>query len=633
MELLSYLGKVNLYWILFYACYWLLLRRHTFFQWNRAYLIGSLVISFVLPLLSFAGQAPVIEPAVYVAAAIPVYISTPASESHFGHWVQFFWAIQALGAALMLSKLFEAVQDLRAFIRDGETVHFDNYTLILLPHSETGSFSFLHWIVINRNDYENHFDLILRHETVHVMQKHSFDILFVELLKMAFWFNPVLWFYKKSFQEVHEFLADEQAPNREHYTKFLVAYALDTPVASLTNHFFNSSLLLTRIQMIYRNRNSQWSLGKYLIVVPIVGVMVLLTSARERLMDAVEKRSTSFSTAVDSVHVEGQIYDESRKPIAGAIIVIKGGTKGTSTDAMGYFQMEGVPQNSRLVISHINYKSHEFKVGEARSEHFVFTLKNEGAAIAETVVFSPSPATVKSDDQPDKTVNRDMSNIVFTVVEQKPEFPGGPSALSQYLMQHVVYPMEAIENKVTGEVIVSFIVNEKGYVRSPSIIKGLGSGIDEEAVRVVLNMPKWDPGVQNGHPVPVKYTMPIKFDLTSPGKIEPDRRQGFFEQKEIPANMKLRGTDFTFGQQNPLVFIDGVKQKERGNGGMANAKTENIQFISVLKGQSATSMYGEEGKEGVILIQTKKSSGFLQQEPLELPQSVNKKYYKKESKN
>ena len=633
MELLSYLGKVNLYWILFYVCYWLLLRRHTFFQWNRAYLIGSLVISFVLPMLSFAGQATVIEPAVYVAAAIPVYISTPASESYFGHWVELFWAIQALGAALMLSKLFETVQDLLAFIRDGETVHFDNYTLVLLPHSETGSFSFLHWIVINRHDYENHFDVILRHETVHVMQRHSFDILLVELLKMTFWFNPVLWFYKKSFQEVHEFLADEQAPNREHYTRFLVAYALDSPVASLTNHFFNSSLLLTRIKMIYKNRNSQWSLGKYLVVVPIIGVMVLLTSARERLLDAVEKRSTSFSTAVDSVHVEGQIYDESRKPIPGAIIVIKDGTKGTSTDAKGYFQMEGVPQNSRLVISHINYKSHEFKVGEAKSERFDFTLKTEVATIAETVVTSPSPNSNNA-DQPGNPAPRDTSNIVFTVAELKPEFPGGPSALSQYLSHNIVYPTEAVDNKVQGEVTVSFIVNEKGYVRSPTVVKGLGSGIDEEAVRVVLNMPKWKPGIQNGHNVPFTYTMPIKFDLTSPGKIESDKRQGLFTNPLMPGTMNsLKGTNFTFGASGPLIFVDGVKQKERGNGGMANAKTENIQFISVLKGQSATSMYGEEGKEGVILIQTKKSSGFLQQEPLELPGTGSKKYYKNESKN
>ena len=101
----------------------------------------------------------------------------------------------------------------------------------------------------------------------------------------------------------------------------------------------------------------------------------------------------------------------------------------------------------------------------------------------------------------------------------------------------------------------------------------------------------------------------------------------------MPTDLKMNDTRFTFGDKNPLIFMDGIKQKERGNDYMSNVKTDNIQSISILKGQSATSMYGEEGKEGVILIQTKKSSGFLQQEPLELPGTGSKKYHKNESKN
>ncbi len=600
MELLIYLAKVNLYWMLFYACYWLVLRRHTFFQWNRAYLLGTLLISFALPLLDFSGQAPVIEPAVYVAAAIPVYISTPESESYFSNWTQFLWIIQGLGAVLMFSKIAEAIQDLRSLIRQGETIEFDQYTLVLLPHDETGSFSFLKWVVVNRNDYENHFDLILNHEAVHIKQKHSIDILLIELLKTAFWFNPILWFYKKSLQEVHEFLADEQAPNRDQYTEFLVSYALNTPVASLTNHFFNSSLLLNRVQMIYKNRNSYWSLGKYLIIVPIIGMMVLLTAARERLLDSVSKYA---SAANATVSVEGTVKNSSGAPIPGANIVVKNGTRGTATDAKGHFKLDSVPANSSIVISHINYVSQEIKIGASRPDRLVISLKNADNTLSQVVV---GPATQEL-SKSSTAAESEVPNKIFTAVEQKPEFPGGQPALSQYLSQNIVYPSEAVQNKTQGEVTVSFIVNEKGYVRSPKIVKGLGSGIDEEAVRVVLNMPQWTPGIQSGRNVPVKYTMPIKFDLLAPVKVDTDKRQGFFPQREMPVGVAIRGAkDFTFGEQKPLIFIDGVRQKERGTDGLKDIKTETIQSMSIIKGQTAISGYGYDGNDGVILITTKK---------------------------
>lgn len=602
MEALIYLGKVNLYWMLFYACYWLVLRRHTFFQWNRAYLLGSLLVSFLLPAMGTGTQAPVLEPAVYVAAAIPVYVATPESQSYFDQWVLFLWVIQGIGAAIMLSKIVEAIKDLRTLLKQGETITFDHYTLILLPHNDTGSFSFLKWIVINRNDYENHFDLILSHEDVHIRQKHTIDILLIELLKLFFWFNPALWFYKRSLQEVHEFLADEQAPNRDQYTQFLVSYALNTPVASLTNHFFNSSLLLNRVQMIYKNRNSYWSLGKYLIIVPIISAMILLTAARERLLESVNKYALKTDKLIT---VEGNVKNTAGEAVPGAVIVLKGGTRGATTNDKGYFKLDSIPQNSSLVITHISYKAQEVSIGTKKTGLLTVVLKPADNTLAATTITGNSNTAT---DTPTSaaTIERDLNKIVFTVVEQKPEFPGGQPALSQYLSRNIVYPAEALENKTQGEVTVSFIVNEKGYVRSPAIVKGLGSGIDEEAVRVVLNMPQWTPGIQSGQKVPVKYTMPIKFDLSAPVEDETDKRQGFFPQGDMPTSIKMRDNKLSFSGKRPLVFVDGVKQKERGTDALKDLPTNIIQSINILKGQSAKAVYGDEGNEGVILITTKK---------------------------
>lgn len=102
---------------------------------------------------------------------------------------------------------------------------------------------------------------------------------------------------------------------------------------------------------------------------------------------------------------------------------------------------------------------------------------------------------------------------VFTVVEQQPEFAGGMSALNQYLGKNIRYPAAAQRANVSGRVFVSFVVNTDGSIQDVTVLKGLGFGTDEEAVRVVKSMPKWRPGKQSGRPVRVKYNLPINFQL------------------------------------------------------------------------------------------------------------------------
>jgi beta-lactamase regulating signal transducer with metallopeptidase domain len=282
MEILIYVGKVSLYWTLFYACYWLLLRQQTFFVWNRIYLISALLISFALPFVIYPESAPAI-PAVYYVSSPAITINTSSAEQFpLLTWGHFLWFVYVLGALFMSFKLYTHTRQLNTFLKEGELIELDDCKLVLIDSNRIGSFSFLKWIVVNRNDYENHFDAILRHETVHMQQWHSLDILLVEVMKVIFWFNPVLLLYKKSLQEVHEFLADYEAPSRESYAVFLISYALNAPVASLTNHFYKPSQIKTRIQMIYKNRSSKWLLGSYLLIFGMIGIVALLVSGCEQ---------------------------------------------------------------------------------------------------------------------------------------------------------------------------------------------------------------------------------------------------------------------------------------------------------------------------------------------------------------
>ena len=105
---------------------------------------------------------------------------------------------------------------------------------------------------------------------------------------------------------------------------------------------------------------------------------------------------------------------------------------------------------------------------------------------------------------------------VYTVVEKQPEFPGGRQALENYLMATVRYPSEAKKAGVKGRVFTSFIVEPDGQITHVQLLRGLGYGCDEEAIRLVQNMPCWKPGGQSGRPLRVKYNLPILFGIDYP---------------------------------------------------------------------------------------------------------------------
>jgi TonB family protein len=113
-------------------------------------------------------------------------------------------------------------------------------------------------------------------------------------------------------------------------------------------------------------------------------------------------------------------------------------------------------------------------------------------------------AQLKPDDSP-----------TFTVVEEMPSYPGGDDARIKFLVENIVYPKEAKEKKIMGTVYVSFIIDKTGSVTDVNVLRGIGGGCDEEAVRVVNLMPKWVPGKKAGKNVRVQFYMPIKFTLSS----------------------------------------------------------------------------------------------------------------------
>jgi TonB family protein len=648
MEALLYIGKVSLYWILFYACYRLFLRQQTFFMWNRIYLISALLISFALPFIIYPESAPEL-PVIYEvsAATYSVNYVKPVETSIFT-WVNAILLIYLFAVLRRFYEMFNNIRQLQGFIRDGELIELEDCKVVLIDSNDVGSFSFLKWIVVNRNDYENHFDAILRHEMVHTSQGHTFDILLVEILRIIFWFNPTLILYKNALQEVHEYLADEAAPNRENYANFLVSYALNAPIAALTNHFFKPSQLKGRIQMIYKSRSSKWLRSTYILTFGFIGAIALLIAGCERIKKNFSEDTSGISgQEIDStktIEVKGWVVNSATKQaIPGANIVVEGMQRGTTTDSDGQFVIN-TPAYSTLIVSFEGFTT-QLRPVNGISGHGIALSEGPSSYIettnADPVALPPVPEEKVVAETPDLPVE----GKIFTVVENQPEFPGGNKAMYKFLGENIKYPAAAARANVGGRVFLSFIVTANGNIENINVLKGIGFGCDEEAIRVVSSFPKWKPAMQNGQVVNVRYNLPINFQIkdkqgqslkiTKPDldnyadvvpNINTDNAVGagsennftrsatiprlpddlgeVIYQQSSPA-ISIRGIDFS-KEKSPVLVLDGIIMEDHD--ALKKLKPESIESINVLKKLPANSVYGEKGVNGVIQITTKKPS-------------------------
>ncbi|MBO0359971.1 energy transducer TonB [Hymenobacter sp. BT186] len=131
--------------------------------------------------------------------------------------------------------------------------------------------------------------------------------------------------------------------------------------------------------------------------------------------------------------------------------------------------------------------------------------------LAQTLAASRSATTaVASPETPPKPP---AAPEVYLVAEEMPTFPGGAVAFQRFLKAKIKYPEQAIRLNLSGKVHVSFVVDEEGRILDPKVVKGLGGGLDEEALRLVRIMPWWTPGRVNGQPVRVAYTLPVGFRM------------------------------------------------------------------------------------------------------------------------
>ena len=547
---LIYDAKVAVLIIVFYMFYRLMLSRETFHRVNRVVLLLTAVASFVLPLCVITLHKTVRMEAVPTVSVGDLQMEV-AADAGPEWWQMLLPLIFIIGVVATLGHTLTSILKVWLLIRRSEQhLQPDGTIVCVTGNAEVSPFSWMHYIVMNRSDYEEHNAAILAHERGHIRLRHSWDLLLVDLLTALQWFNPAMWMLRQDLRAIHEYEADgevlSQGINARQYQYLLISKASGIGGYSIANGISHSTLK-NRITMMLHKKSNRRSLLKLLALIPIVGLALALNART----------------------VTDYVYDEPQKQQP----VKKGKKAGT-----------------------IKVNGQEIKVVEQGD---IVTMEGE---VDQDL--TPDIRDTKSVEIPNAMVV-DAKEDAFDVVEEMPEFPGGPKALMDYLMENVKYPKTAFDADIQGRVIAQFVVDKEGTVRDAHVVKSVDPTLDAEALRVINNMPKWRPGRQNGKVVNVKYTIPVNFNLQGDDKKEssevglnvtPDGARS----NNPSGNIQIRYAGTT---RDPLFIVDGVKTSAEKVKAM-DAKT--IDRMEVLNDKSAVEKYGNEAKGGVIIITTKK---------------------------
>lgn len=277
--MLDYLLKSGLCLLVLYVFYKLLLEAESMHEIKRFYLIGGVLFSLVIPLITISYTVH-IQPENFSENLPLIERHSPTLPSDGTSLFDYFLVIYILGFLFFSYRFTRNLFKIGKEIRSNEKRKRWKYIFVLLKNSPIPH-TFLNYIFLNKFEFEQAriSKAIIDHEKAHVDQKHSLDILFIEFLQVVFWFNPLFYFWKRSIRLNHEFLADRQVlaanPDMLEYTNLILNYNYPNHQKAFASHI-NSSLIKKRIIMITREFSIKRILLKLGLLLPILALCVYL---------------------------------------------------------------------------------------------------------------------------------------------------------------------------------------------------------------------------------------------------------------------------------------------------------------------------------------------------------------------
>jgi hypothetical protein len=387
MNWLHYLLEANIYLAVFYAGYCLFLNKETYYTLNRAYLLLACLLSFILPIIQIGALKPVEQPGESIVIITPENTVTQATADAVTFNEVLMYAYLA-GVIVLAIVLLIKLSRLIKMTGSSKTLVGNKYKLIDLDGSNT-AFSFLNYLFIGKNTVGN--DTIIRHELVHIRQKHSVDILFLELIRIINWFNPIIYLMQISLKTVHEYIADEQTAALENdtlaYSVFLVNNAYGLNGSSITHSFFNYNLLKKRIIMLNQKRSGNLARLKYLVAVPICAGMLcastLAFSKNYGWVDLAPKHKLAPTANSRPVNLAADTSAKTQ-------------IKAKATTAKGYkYEETGYLINNksdfRVLITEKNGEQKEYYKSKAKPQEIAMLKEKYGYSFPKMLIFPKLP--------------------------------------------------------------------------------------------------------------------------------------------------------------------------------------------------------------------------------------------------
>jgi len=484
--MIHYILQIIAFQLLFLVVYDLFLKKELYFNWNRVYLILTPILSFVLPLIKIDFIRNNI-PSEYVVQLPAVILGTSSNNEmatiilnevtifgtsglNIAMTIQLIWLT---GMMVSLGFFIYKLYKIHQLKRTGTITKVNNTTIVSLPKTNT-SFSFLNTIYLGESLSEEQKETILLHEKIHIEERHSFDLLFFEAIKIICWFNPLVYVFQNKITLLQEYIVDKKTASikgKKAYYNKLLSQIFQTESISFINTFFNHSLIKKRIIMLQKSNleSNKITQLKYLLLVPIIGLMLIYTSCTE--------------------------------------------------------ETNGQEQSSQVVKSASSSQSDIIKNIEVLKESIAvkgnITEEEENALKALVVLFDGNKL---ENHYYDENKVKDLTELPFGIIEKAPTYPGCTGSneelkkcMSKKISQFVgsEFNIETTSNLgLLGKQRISIqfkidrfgdIVNVRARAPHPSL--------EAEAIRVVSKLPKMKPGEQDGKVVGVLYSLPIIFKI------------------------------------------------------------------------------------------------------------------------
>ena len=278
---ITYIAECALCLALLYLPFWGLLKKETFFHYNRIVLLAITLLSFILPLISIpeiSSQLALSDSISIQLEEINVMISGKVLSENIS-WKTILAIIYLLGAVTcLLYKMIDLVRLIRFIPRGCLWVHTENGIHIHCHAHDVVPFSWMNHIVISEKDYEENGHNILLHEQAHIACGHSWDVLWLSFVEVLQWFNPFVWMLSKEIQDIHEYEADltvlRKGINARDYQLLIIQKVVGSGSYTFANNF-NHSSLKKRITMMIKEKSNPWARLKFLYILPIAAICMI----------------------------------------------------------------------------------------------------------------------------------------------------------------------------------------------------------------------------------------------------------------------------------------------------------------------------------------------------------------------